>query len=240
MHALRSLSNSADVDAHAHQVRLNLDWRRVVTVAGIIVLSFPALAVPLFASLDSSWMIGLHEAVKRGLVFGRDVGFTYGPLGHVLFPLNEGTALTNSSLMLLALYTTWWISIVLIISRLRSYITMLLFMVGTLGFGIVGQREFLCTPSVILLATSGFLVVAQVSQRAWWAVPAAILTAIGLLSKFNIGIALSRKLSDLSRAGPFPRCSAPGPSVGSHAHRPTLSSARVALCHGKRFDFIFR
>ena len=91
-------------------------WRLMVMVLGIILLSFPALAMPLFASLDSSWMIGLHEAVKRGFVFGRDVGFTYGPLGYVLFPLNEGTAPTTSSLLLLALHATWWTSLALIVS----------------------------------------------------------------------------------------------------------------------------
>lgn len=176
-------------DQPKHWTCSTVDWRRVVVVLGIITLSFPTLALPLFPSLDSSWMIGLHEAVKRGFVFGRDVGFTYGPLGYILFPLNEGTAPTVSSLLLLALYATWWISVALIVSRLQSYGKVLVFMVGTLGFGIAGQREFLCTPSIILLATSGFLVLAQVRQRPRWALPSAILTAVGLLSKFNIGIA---------------------------------------------------
>ena len=71
------------------------DWRGVVVVLGIIALSFPTLALPLLPSLDSSWMIGLHETAKRGFVYGRDVGFTYGPLGYILFPLNEGTAPTT-------------------------------------------------------------------------------------------------------------------------------------------------
>jgi len=177
------------VDQTTQRDRSILDWQRVVFVLAIIVLSFPAVAVPLFPSLDSSWMIGLNEAAKRGLVFGRDVGFTYGPLGHFLFPINEGTAPTTCSLALLGLYATWWVSVALVISRLRGRSTVILFVAGTLGFGIISQRELLCTPNIILLATSGFLVVAQVSQQPGWAVPAAILTAVGLLGKFNIGIA---------------------------------------------------
>ena len=50
-------------------------------------------------------MIGLHEALERGLVFGRDIGFTYGPLGHMFYPLNEGTAPTIS---ILAITGTEW------------------------------------------------------------------------------------------------------------------------------------
>ena len=43
------------------------------------------------AGLDSSWKIGLALAFSRGLVFGRDIIFTYGPLGFTTFPLRTST-----------------------------------------------------------------------------------------------------------------------------------------------------
>ena len=39
------------------------------------------------AGLDPSWRIALHLAAQRGLVYGRDVIFTYGPLGFLTQPL---------------------------------------------------------------------------------------------------------------------------------------------------------
>jgi hypothetical protein len=38
-------------------------------------------------SLDNSWEIALHMAASQGLDFGRDVVFTYGPLGFLAAPL---------------------------------------------------------------------------------------------------------------------------------------------------------
>ncbi len=37
--------------------------------------------------LDPSWIIGLNAAHARGFLFGRDIVFTYGPLGYLLFPV---------------------------------------------------------------------------------------------------------------------------------------------------------
>ena len=39
------------------------------------------------AGLDTSWRIALHLAASQGLDFGRDVVFTYGPLGFLASPL---------------------------------------------------------------------------------------------------------------------------------------------------------
>ena len=35
------------------------------------------------AGLDPSWCYAINEAVERGLVFGRDMIFTFGPMGSV-------------------------------------------------------------------------------------------------------------------------------------------------------------
>lgn len=48
---------------------------------------WPVNSVHPSAGLDTSWKIGLHLAAAHGLVFGRDVTFTYGPLGFLTQPL---------------------------------------------------------------------------------------------------------------------------------------------------------
>ncbi len=62
---------------------------RLAWLVGVVALSAPlALALipldPAGTGLDQSWRIGLTTATLDHLVFGRDIIFTYGPLGYVL------------------------------------------------------------------------------------------------------------------------------------------------------------
>lgn len=120
MSSQTSSSSLVSGETAKHSPRAVPSWRWAAFLVGVVTLTFPPLAVPVYAGLDPSWVIGLHEALERGLVFGRDIGFTYGPLGHMFYPLNKGTPLTISTLLLLTLYTTWWISVALVMARLRG------------------------------------------------------------------------------------------------------------------------
>lgn len=52
-----------------------------------VVCSLPPINVPIwFRSLDTDWFYVLHAAAASGLVFGRDLHFTYGPLGFLTLP----------------------------------------------------------------------------------------------------------------------------------------------------------
>jgi hypothetical protein len=54
--------------------------------AALVFLSWPVgRYIPIFG-LDPSWQAGLHMAASQGLDFGRDVTFTYGPLGFLDSP----------------------------------------------------------------------------------------------------------------------------------------------------------
>ncbi len=65
-------------------------WRQravILVTAGVAALSWPAnLPAPLDPSIDGSWVVGLPLALSRGLAFGPDVLFTYGPLGFLTLP----------------------------------------------------------------------------------------------------------------------------------------------------------
>jgi hypothetical protein len=62
----------------------------IVTYAGFMtlaVVTFPPGLFPAEAGLDPSWVIGLHLGVANGFLFGKDILFTYGPLGYLCYPV---------------------------------------------------------------------------------------------------------------------------------------------------------
>ena len=68
---------------HAGKARLGFG---PVVVVALTMLTWPVTSVTPLAGLDNSWQAGLSLALARGLVFGRQVVFTYGPLGLVTEP----------------------------------------------------------------------------------------------------------------------------------------------------------
>jgi hypothetical protein len=59
----------------------------VAVALAINVMTWPSLWVSPQDGLDGSWQIALHLAADQGMAFGSDIGFTYGPLGFLVFPL---------------------------------------------------------------------------------------------------------------------------------------------------------
>ncbi|WP_254706813.1 hypothetical protein [Ralstonia pseudosolanacearum] len=53
-------------------------WRLLIVVTAVCAL-VPWLPVMPQAGLDHSWVLGMNQAVAQGLVFGRDMIFTFGP-----------------------------------------------------------------------------------------------------------------------------------------------------------------
>jgi hypothetical protein len=58
----------------------------ILLVALLAWLSWPVTTILAAPTLDNSWMIGVSLAVSRSLAFGRQVVFTYGPLGFITEP----------------------------------------------------------------------------------------------------------------------------------------------------------
>ncbi len=63
-----------------------LPYLQLVLLICVIILSFPSLIIHTYG-VDLSWYIGLHRAAHEGLIYGRDIVFTYGPLGFLTVPL---------------------------------------------------------------------------------------------------------------------------------------------------------
>ena len=78
-------------------------WAAPLLIAGFITLParFAAIGPP---SLDASWVWIVNRAAADGLVWGRDLVFTYGPLAWILEPLDIGWHLVVANLVGAALH----------------------------------------------------------------------------------------------------------------------------------------
>ncbi len=153
------------------------------------ICTFPLAFQAVAPGLDASWMFALNKLAGSGAyLFGRDVAFTYGPLGFLLVPRDVGTGISFVTsealwcLLQLALFgaLAWRFS--------GSATTLLLLCAGysilvALGVGIEYRFVF---------AACAFGLLSLGQDRANWlfAVGAALLGSIGLLMKLGSGLSV--------------------------------------------------
>jgi hypothetical protein len=87
------------VSFSASRLRLLLTawWIPLSIVLGLA--TWPFRSVQPSQGLDDSWQIALHLAASRGLDFGHDLVFTYGPLGFLLQPVLAGGSTGTASVL---------------------------------------------------------------------------------------------------------------------------------------------
>ncbi len=61
-------------------------WVLAPAIAYLALISLPMAWAPYGTGLDASWRLGLNLAHRQQLVAGRDIVFTYGPLGYLIYP----------------------------------------------------------------------------------------------------------------------------------------------------------
>lgn len=63
-------------------------WQAAPLVAAIwlALAAFPGLPGPMRTGLDPSWVLGMNMAHTQGLVYGKDIIWTYGPLSYLRLP----------------------------------------------------------------------------------------------------------------------------------------------------------
>lgn len=70
-------------------------------------VAFPALPPPGGLGLDPSWVLGINQAHVQGLVMGRDLVWTYGPLGFLSDPNPIGQHMWPAFLYRILMYLLW-------------------------------------------------------------------------------------------------------------------------------------
>ena len=154
----------------------------VVAIAGWDELPLAQTA----AGLDTSWNAGLSMAAEEGLQWGREVVFTFGPLGYLKHPTlwYDGTG----TLAIAYAFVT------------RVGLAGALWYFGRAAFGRVGAAAIalVVVPFVphalppLVFGWAMWLLVRERSSRAWlaFAVCAGVIGGVELLVKVNIGVLL--------------------------------------------------
>lgn len=157
---------------------------RVLVIGWIVI---PPLPFTFGAGLDGSWAVGLNLAHSARLNFGRDVVFTYGPLGYLvvpMFPEAEPWAVFcfDWGMAILTGYALWRLC------RGYRHWTAVWWSLGVFGFStllVLGSSDRL-VGTLIALALA---VAIRLDEGPWFdAGLLAGFAAVALLVKFNIGI----------------------------------------------------
>lgn len=153
----------------------------------LLVGTFPCTYYLMGTGLENSWRYGLNAAAAEGLVFGRDVGFTYGPLVYLMSPLDLGRNYAAAMLLRAVLHILFALALVLLA---RSPGGVAVFAASCAGYllavfaGLADEYHW-----VVLLCL--WLAIALRNGRL--ALPVVVLGAFGavacLLMKFSMGLA---------------------------------------------------
>ncbi|AWB09686.1 hypothetical protein TDSAC_0304 [Thermodesulfobium acidiphilum] len=73
------------ISASLMKINLTLNEGAFVFIV-LFFLTFYIIIVPFGAGLDPSWQFAMNYAFEHGLIFGKDIIFTYGPLGFLATP----------------------------------------------------------------------------------------------------------------------------------------------------------
>jgi hypothetical protein len=107
-----------------------VDKALFVLIAFVALLTFPGDFVPMTGGLDPSWMWGVNAFAAAGLPWGRDLIFSYGPLGYFARPLDVGHNMLYATAARLAVHCVIFGTVALVFWRRRQPVPVFLFLVA--------------------------------------------------------------------------------------------------------------
>ena len=163
----------------------------MAVAAALLVLSWPIKTQFAQLTLEVSWQLGLHQAVQDGLRFGRDIVFTYGPLGFLAWPTpfigpTSALAFVATAAIYLGLIG------LLLHASLRLFPTWVAALL-TLAFArAIGWLEPFEALQVLAFGL-GVEVLRRESVADSWrvAIIAGLLASVAILAKVNVGVFVS-------------------------------------------------
>ncbi len=167
----------------AEKARLGIGLVLIVLVG---LATLPGLYLPFGPpGIDPGWRWAVNQARSSGHLFGRDLVFTYGPLGYLLSPLDINANLLVANWFLAGTHCCLFAAVLLLFRRRRRLGPLLLFLViftyaARLGLATEGR----------LLITAGLLAYLAVSHsRLPPLLVASCLAGVYLLAKMSLGLA---------------------------------------------------
>ncbi len=151
--------------------------------------SWPLKSLAPAGGLDGSWESALHLSAERGLDFGSQIVFTYGPLGWVFIPRLHNTLTGGTSIIVVALIH---FALVLMIYRLST--RSLGWPIGFIVTLVVSQALPLIAPPetalilVLVLCAQILRSPPAEGDGRWIPIIAGVAAAVLMLAKFNVGV----------------------------------------------------
>jgi len=153
----------------------------------LAIAAFPGIPAPSMPGLDASWVLGLSMAHAQGLVHGKDIVWTYGPLGYLSLPTPFSGQMYGTLVYLAGLYLLWAAALVrLALSNKNPVAWWSILVVGIVAIldpMMCGDHLELAafTIAILALIEDGFRRIAALFLLAF-------LAALGLMVKINLGI----------------------------------------------------
>jgi len=159
----------------------------VFLLALLTVQSFPGHYLPISTSLDPGYQWAFNYVDNSSFIFGKDVVYTYGPLGYLVWPLDVGNNLWHSVLFRLILHLIFIGAVAFFAFRIQEIHYIVFFFLGyILSAALKLTFEYQLMMILILWAgASIFMRRGQAMVHFFAGGYAAML----LLTKFNSGIA---------------------------------------------------
>ena len=167
--------------------QINSVWLKIIYLLFLIVLLFPFYRISEIpsAGIDNSWRIALEMAYQKGLVFGKDIIYTYGPLGRLTQRIAIGTS--NFELFLFDVFCFTNVGFLLyhfLPKPLKFYQLIIHFCLFLLISSIFG--EWLSFLLFYISIFSGLLFLKK--QNHWFLLHAIVMGVINFYIKANYGV----------------------------------------------------
>jgi hypothetical protein len=151
------------------------------------VLLFPGAYGPIHTGLDGSWVYAINAAAARGLIWGRDLVFTYGPLGYLIQPVEIGNNLEKGLLFQTAIHAIFGFLLIYLAVQKRFKVNFIPFCIAY-SFSMFSWLRFEYHILILLCLLLYVSFEASALSQSSAAV-ASVLAAMLIFIKFNLGIA---------------------------------------------------
>jgi hypothetical protein len=171
------------------------DFRRQA-MGGIVVLALSALLLPLTwpiltfpkHSIDVAWAVGLQQAAADGLAHGRDIAWTYGPLGFLGRPTPFVGATSATALLVTAAIYLAALASLLHATRRHFGLAVAVIVALLAGRAFAFIEPFETLLNVVFAWAVELLRRDPVRRPDWVAVTAGVLSGAAMLGKLNDGV----------------------------------------------------
>jgi len=158
---------------------------KITIVGWLALIMFPNPWGNFSPGLDGSYAWGMNAAHVLGLQFGKDIVFTYGPLGYLLCPLPWGSIPAASLIFHLALLATWTAVLLYMAFTRLSLIRLLLFA----GCYSIVRPDAEMQILALVIVCCGLVVTGERASLIFGGT-ASVFSAITLFAKFSSGVAV--------------------------------------------------